>query len=502
MRIRHVLNVVASLLVLTGACMGIAALVSLGYREGSAATGIGLAALLTISVGLVVRHFTTFRDDIGPREGFGVVTFAWTGVALFGALPYLFTGSIEGLAPAIFESMSGFTTTGATVIRDIEALPKGVLLWRSMTHWLGGMGIIVLVIAILPFLGVGGMQLFKAEVPGPTAERLRPRITQTAKLLWGVYLGLTAAQALLYVLGGMTIFDAINHAFATLATGGFSTKNASIAAFDSRYIQYVTIVFMYLAGVNFALHLRAVAGKRPYLRDTEWRFFSGLLLLATGLLVGINLATGSYSFSGLGIEAAFRDSLFQVVSIATTTGFVSIDYEAWASGAVALIVALMFTGGMAGSTGGGIKAVRLLLMFKHMANVLRRHLHPRGVYVARVGRSVVSEDVMANVVGFVGFYAFLVLGGMLVMAMLGMDLATAFGASAATVGNIGPGLGGVGPVENYAWISSPALVVLTFLMLVGRLEIFTVLLLFHPDLWRRRAGKRRGKKAARVVVPR
>lgn len=498
MSFRHVLNVVGSLLILIGASMGLACLVSLAYRDG-AATGLGASAAITIVIGWVTRRFTTFRDDIGPREGFGVVTFAWTGAALFGALPYLLTGSIDSIAGAVFESMSGFTTTGATVVMDIEALPNGVLFWRSLTHWLGGMGIIVLVIAILPFLGVGGMQLFRAEVPGPTTERLRPRITQTAKLLWGVYLGLTATQTLLYMLGGMGAFDAVNHAFATLATGGFSTKNASLAAFDSRYIQYITILFMYLAGVNFALHLRAVTGRRLYLADAEWRFYTGLIVGAAALLTAVNTIAGSYSLDVVGLERAARDSLFQVVSIVTTTGFVSTDYEAWVSGGVAIIVALMFTGGMAGSTGGGIKSVRLLLLFEHMANVLRRHLHPRGVYVVRLGRAVVRDDVMANIVGFVGFYAFLVLAGMLVMAMLGMDLATAFGASAATVGNIGPGLGGVGAVENYGWISSPALAVLTFLMLVGRLEIFTVLLLFHPDLWKRLGPKKSPKKA--VTTP-
>lgn len=487
MQLRHVLHVVGALLVLIGAAMGVASLVSWYFGDG-ATVGIALAAVVTLGVGVVTNRATAFRDDIGPREGFGIVTFAWTGAAIFGALPYLFTGSIEGIAPAIFESMSGFTTTGATVVSDIEGLPEGILLWRSLTQWLGGMGIIVLVIAILPFLGVGGMQLFKAEVPGPTAERLRPRITQTAKLLWGVYVGLTAAQTVLYVFGGMSLFDAVNHSFATLATGGFSTKNASIAAYDSRYIQYITILFMYLAGVNFALHLRAATGKRFYFKDAEWRFFTLLVLGATALLTAINLISGSYA--PVAAEAALRDSLFQTLSIITTTGFVSFDYEAWASGAVALIVVLFFTGGMAGSTGGGIKAVRLYLLFEHMGNVLRRHLHPRAVFVARLGPTVIREDVMGNVIGFVGFYALLVLGGMLVMGLFGMDLVTAFGASAATVGNIGPGLGGVGPVENYGWISSPALAVLTFLMLVGRLEIFTVLLLFHPDLWKNRRSSR------------
>ena len=490
MSLRHVLNVVGSLLLLVAVGMAVAALVSFGFRDGDT-TGILAAAAVTGLVGWILVRLTPFKDDLGPREGFGIVAFSWTGIALFGALPYLFTGSIDGLVPAVFESMSGFTTTGATVVTDIEGLSEGILFWRSLTHWLGGMGIIVLVIAILPFLGVGGMQLFRAEVPGPTTERLRPRITQTAKLLWTVYVGLTAAQVFFYLIGGMGPFDAVNHAFATLATGGFSTRNASIAAFDSRYLQYITIAFMYLAGVNFALHLRAASGKPLYLQDAEWRFYTLLLLFATGLLLAINLVAGPYGLSLVEIERAFRDSAFQVVSIVTTTGFISADYETWASAGVALIVALMFTGGMAGSTGGGVKIVRVQLLLKHTGIELRKHLHPKAVYLVRLGRRAVKEDVMSNILGFVVLYGLLVAGGTLVLTVLGLDILTAFGASAATVGNIGPGIGDVGAVDNYAGLSGAVLSVLTFLMLVGRLEIYTVLLLFHPGVWKR-AGRSRG----------
>jgi len=505
MSFRHVFHVVGLLLGFTSLGMASAAGVSFVYGEGDVAQIAG-AALLTGLTGLIMARLSAFRDDLGPREGFGIVTFAWLGVGLFGALPYLFTGSISGVIPAVFESMSGFTTTGATVVSNIEGLSHGVLFWRALTHWLGGMGIIVLVIAVLPFLGVGGMQLFRAEVPGPTTERLRPRITQTAKLLWGVYAGLTLLQAVLYVLGGLSVFDAVTHAFATLATGGFSTRNQSMAAFDSRYIHYVTIVFMYLAGVNFALHLKAASGKpQQYLKDVEWRFFTWLVVGSAVLLTTINLVSGRYGTSATELETAFRDSLFQSVSIITTTGFISADYETWAPAAVAVVVALMFTGGMAGSTGGGMKIVRLVLLFEHMGTVLRRHIHPRAVYVMRLGRSVVSEDVTANVLGFVLLYVMLVLGGMMGLTLLGMDLGTAFGASAATVGNIGPGIGEVGAIDNYGWISDPALVVLTFLMLVGRLEIFTVLLLFHPEFWRstrRFEGRQRVPKSRSPASPR
>jgi len=485
MSLRHILNVVGLLQIFSALAMAVAGLVSLLYCDGDSA-GIFLAAALTLVFGLVSYHLTKFKGEISSREGFAIVTFAWTGAAIFGALPYLFTGVIEGFIPAVFESMSGFTTTGATVFTAIEDLPHGILFWRSFTHWLGGMGIIVLAIAILPYLGVGGMQLFKAEVPGPTPERLRPRITQTAKLLWYVYLGMTVLQTILLMFGGMDLFDASTHTFATLATGGFSTKNASIAHFQSPYIHYVIILFMYLAGINFALHFRAVTGHLDYFKDHEWRFFTLLLLSAAGALLVLNLVGGAYPLTPGGVEHAFRDGLFQATSIGTTTGFVTADYELWVPAAQMIIFVLFFTGGMAGSTGGSMKSVRVLLLLKQTAMELRKHLHPRAVLLARVGRRVVKEEVLANVLGFVILYALLFLAGAMVLALLGVDFLTALGASAATVGNIGPGLGGVGPTDHYGWMSDSSLTVMSFLMLVGRLEIYTVLLLFHPETWRGR----------------
>jgi trk system potassium uptake protein TrkH len=485
MSLKRILNVVGLLQVFTGLSMILAGGVSLFYRDGDT-LGIFLAAGLTVAFGIVTFRYTKSKGEITSREGFAIVTFAWTGAAVFGALPYLFTGAIQGVIPAFFESMSGFTTTGATVFTEIEALPHGILFWRSFTHWLGGMGIIVLAIAILPYLGVGGMQLFKAEVPGPTPERLRPRITQTAKLLWYVYLGLTVIETVLLMAGGMDLFDASTHTFATLATGGFSTKNASIAAFDSPYIHYVIIAFMYLAGINFALHFRAVTGHLDYFKDHEWRFFTTLLLGAAGILLVLNLAGGSYPFTLVGVEQAFRDGLFQATAIGTTTGFVTADYELWVPASQMLIFILFFTGGMAGSTGGSMKSVRVLLLLKQTGMEIRKHLHPRAVLLARVGRRVVKEDILANVLGFVLLYGLLFISGAMVLALLGVDFLTALGASAASVGNIGPGLGGVGPTDNYGWMSQPALGVMSFLMLVGRLEIYTVLLLFHPETWKGR----------------
>ena len=311
MSLRKVANVVGLLQVFVSLSMFLTALVAVSYG-GSDARGFLIAGLITLVMGWSVYLVTRFEGELTTREGFAIVTMAWTATAIFGGLPYLLTGVLDSPVAALFEAMSGFTTTGATVFADVESLPHGVLFWRALTHWLGGMGIIVLVIAILPYLGVGGMQLFRAEVPGPTPERLRPRIAQTAKLLWLVYFALTAAEAALYLLGGMTVFEAVTHAFSTMATGGFSTKNASMSAL-SPYIQWVTIAFMYMGGVNYALHFRAATGRVVYFKDEEWRFFTSVLFGAAAVITVLNLVAGPNS----GPEPAIRDALFQVVAITT-----------------------------------------------------------------------------------------------------------------------------------------------------------------------------------------
>ncbi|MDT8368212.1 MAG: TrkH family potassium uptake protein [Longimicrobiales bacterium] len=480
MQILRVANVVGLLLVFVGLSMLFPVAVALLHADGDAAALL-LSALITASAGFATYRLTRFDGELTLREGYGIVTFGWIAIAVFGALPYLLTGSIPGVIPAVFESMSGFTTTGATVLGDIEALPHGVLFWRAFTQWLGGMGIIVLAIAILPFLGIGGMQLFRAEVPGPTPERLRPRVTQTAKLLWVVYFALTAVQAGLYAAGGMGWFDAWAHAFTTLSTGGFSPRNASLAAFSDPWTQWVTILFMYLAGINFALHFRAVTGRFDYIRDIEWRFFTLLVVAGAGTVAAVNVLSGPV----VAIEPVIRGAFFQVTSIATTTGFVSENYALWVPAAQVVLFTLFFIGGMAGSTAGGMKTIRVLLLLKQTGMELRKHLHPRAVMLARVGRQVVREDVLANVIGFVILYLLITMAGIALLAFLGLDLMTAIGASLATVGNIGPGWGAVGPADTFGWLSDPALALLTFMMMVGRLEIYTVLLLFMPGTWRR-----------------
>ncbi len=377
--------------------------------------------------------------------------------------------------------MSGFTTTGSTILTDIEAMPPSLLLWRSLTQWLGGMGIIVLSLAILPMLGVGGMQLFKAEVPGPTADRLKPRIQDTAKLLWGVYALLTGIEIILLMAGGMSFFDGINHAFTTMATGGFSTRNASVGAYGSAYIEWVITLFMFLAGVNFSLHYLALRGRiGDFIRNEEFLFYSGLVMVGTILITLLNMGS-TYP----GFLDNLRFSAFQVVSIITTTGFATADYELWPVLCQYLLVFSMFIGGCAGSTGGGMKVARILLLFKHAQVQVFRLIHPRAVRLVKLGDRPVDKEVMQSILGFFALYLGVFVAASFIMAGVGMDLPSAGASVIATLSNIGPGLGSVGPVDNFAHVPAFGKLVLAFCMLLGRLELFTVLVLVFPSFWRK-----------------
>ncbi|MDT8440045.1 MAG: TrkH family potassium uptake protein [Desulfuromonadales bacterium] len=453
---------------------------SLLYADG-ALPALLLAAVVSACCGGLLVHFCRSGQELSIRDGFAVVTFGWTLFALFGSLPFLFSGAIPSPIDAFFETMSGFTTTGSTILTDIESMPESLLLWRSMTQWLGGMGIIVLSLAILPMLGVGGMQLFKAEVPGPTADRLKPRIQDTAKLLWGVYLLLTAIEVVLLKFGGMSLFEAVNHAFTTMATGGFSTRNASIAGFESAYIEWVITLFMFLAGVNFSLHYLALRGRpSDYLRNEEFRFYLCLVLGFTLLITLLNLPSTYASFSD-----NLRYSAFQVVSIMTTTGFGTADYELWPVLCQYLLVFSMFIGGCAGSTGGGMKVARILLLFKHAQVQVYRLIHPRAVRLVKIGERPVDKEVMQAILGFFALYMGVFVTASFIMAGLGMDLTSAGAAVIATLSNIGPGLGTVGPVDNFAHVPQTGKLVLSFCMLLGRLELYTVLVLVFPSFWRK-----------------
>lgn len=440
-----------------------------------------LSSFLMLLVGLVITFFyRKAKTALSKREGFIIVTFSWIVISVFGALPFYLSGDIPIYTNAFFETMSGFTTTGATILNDIEAMPKGLLFWRSMTHWIGGMGIIVLSLAILPFFGIGGMSLFLAEVPGPTPDKLHPRITATAKRLWGIYVLLTFLETLLLMAGGMDLFNGLTHAFGTMATGGFSPHNSSIAEF-SPYIQYVIVVFMIFAGTNFTLHYLALHGRiRDVFRNEEYRYFLTILGFFT-LIITLTLGFNGHA----GWEKSFRDSIFQVVSIVTTTGYITSDYLVWPGSLWVIIFMLMFIGGSAGSTGGGIKVMRQLLIFKNSFLELKRLVHPNAIIPVRFNQKTVDRHVIYNVLAFFVIYLIIFALSIIVMTFMGLDFETSVGSVAASLGNIGPGIGGVGPVENYAAIPLIGKWFLAFLMMIGRLELFTVLILLSPAFWKR-----------------
>jgi trk system potassium uptake protein TrkH len=410
-----------------------------------------------------------------------IVALGWTVAGFFGALPFYFEGEFPTFVDAFFESVSGFTTTGASVLTDIEAVSRGLLLWRSLIQWLGGMGIIVLGIAILPFLGVGGMQLYKAEVPTPVPDKLQPRIRDTSMILWKVYALITAAEVLALWAGGMTLYDAVNHAMTTLPTGGFSTKNASIAQFDSLYFDMVISFFMVLAGINFSLHYQFLRGETlAFWRDSECRFFLGAVLVLT-LVVSFDIWGTIYATIG----ESLRYGLFQVVSIVTTTGYATADYEQWPAMSQLILLLCMFLGASAGSTGGGMKCLRIMLCFKFCYKELFSLIHPRAVTHVKIAGKGVPDDVLRSVLGFLALYMGLFGFCTVLLAGLGVDMTTAFGAVAATLGNIGPGFGMVGPVENYAMIPYLGKWLLIWCMLLGRLEIYTLIILLVPEFYRK-----------------
>ncbi|WP_028587192.1 TrkH family potassium uptake protein [Desulfocurvus vexinensis] len=483
MRWRYTLSLVGAILLCVGLSMALALFWSL-YDADAGVRPLELSMTVTLAAGLGL--LLVFRDakaaPMNHREGMAIVAVGWVAAAFAGALPFWFAGTFGGsFTDCLFESMSGFTTTGASVLTNIEAVPRGLLFWRSLTHWLGGMGIIVLSLAILPFLGVGGMQLYRAEVPGPAPDKLKPRIKDTAMLLWKVYLLFSALLALLLWAGGMDLFESLCHTFGTMATGGFSTRNASVAAYDSVFIDVVITVFMLLAGINFTLHYHALRGRPGLaLRDPELRFFLAVFAVAT-LWSAWSLLGPNYD----GFGQALRYSAFQVASILSTTGFATADYELWTPLPQSLLLLLMFLGGSAGSTSGGIKCMRIMLLLKHAYNELYRLIHPRAVSRVKLGRRPVDQDVLGSVAGFFLLFLGLFLLASLLMAAMGVDLLTSFSAVAACIGNIGPGLGGVGPTDNYAWLPDVGKWVLVLCMLLGRLEIYTVLILFVPEFWRK-----------------
>jgi len=457
---------------------------------------ITAAGLLTMFIGALMMFLTKDRNkEIQRREGYIVVTFGWIFMSLSGCLPYIFTNSIPLFTNAFFETISGYTTTGATILNDIEVVPHGVLFWRSTTHWIGGMGIIVLAIAILPLLGIGGMQLFAAEAPGPSADKLHPRITDTAKRLWLIYFGYTVIETIFLKIAGMNFFDAINHAMSTLSTGGFSTKNASMAYWnDNPAVQYIVIFFMFLAGTNFVLSYFAFKGKlKRVWEDEEFKLYTtfvfGFAILTSIFIIwqaDVSISSINHPMILGEYESAIRHGLFQVLTVMTTTGFITADYTLWAPFVTVIFFGLMFLGGSAGSTSGGIKIVRHLIIIRNGVLEFKRTLHPNAILPVRYNGRAVSKEIVFNILAFFILYLLAWIIGACGLGFMGLGFETALGTAASALGNVGPAFGDLGPVNNYDSLPPLGKWWCSFLMLIGRLELFTVLILFTPFFWRNR----------------
>ncbi len=457
-------------------------LVSLLYRDGELAPFL-TALLITFFTGFVLWLLTlNSRKVLRTRDGFLVVTLFWSVLGTFGALPFFFSQSLPlSITDAVFESISGLSTTGATVIVGLDDLPKSILFYRQQLQWLGGMGIVALAVAVLPMLGIGGMQLYRAESPGPVKnDNLVPRLAETAKALWYIYLALTVVCALCFWIAGMSLFDAICHSFSTVAIGGFSTHDASLGYFDSSLINVIAIVFMFLAGINFALHFAAwrTHNIRQYLRDPELRFYATILGLVSVVTVSVLYFSSTY-----GIFDALIHGVFQTVSIATTTGFTTAEFSSWPSVLPYMLIYASIIGACAGSTGGGMKAIRILLILKQGLREVQRLIHPNSVIPVKLGRTLVPDRVIESVWGFFAMYVMVFLALLLALLATGLDVVTAFSAVGASINNLGPGLEGV--AYNYSTLSTAAKWILCAAMLLGRLEIFTLLVLFLPMFWRR-----------------
>jgi trk system potassium uptake protein len=478
MRFALVLHVTGTLVRLFSPALLPPALVAALYREWTDAAGFLATAAATAVLGTAVRSTGAplALQTLRRAEGLVIVAVTWMAVAHVAAVPYLWAGL--SFIDALFESMSGLTTTGATVFTDFTAYGRALFFWRSLTQWVGGLGVIALFIAVLPRLAIGGRELFFAEAAGPTDEKLTPQLRQTAIALWKVYAAFTAAQVLALVVVGMPLYDAVCHAFTTMAAGGFSPHPQSIAGYESAAVDWVITAFMFVAGANFALQYRAVRGSRQALvQDEEFRAYTGVVLVASGLLAIILLR------GGMGMMEAVRHSMFQVLSILTTTGFASVDFQLWSDQAKIVLFLLMFIGGCAGSAGGGPKVVRHVLMARFTLRELRRTLHPRAVLPVKLGGRVVPEHILRDVQVFMLFYLLTFAVGAAVVVLLGADLLTGISASIACLGNIGPGFGPLGPMGTFADLHPLSKIVLTLQMWIGRLEVLTVLVLFRFEVW-------------------
>lgn len=485
-----VLGILGAFIFFMGFALILPLIIDLVYNEHHWDSWL-ISAGISFGLGGALWYFFKPKHELRIREGFLVVSGTWLMLSLVGALPFVIAGILPSYTDAVFETMSGLSTTGSTIMGGttsdgfqnpmIEELPKSFLFWRSLAHWLGGMGIIVLSLAILPLLGIGGMQLFQAESPGPTTDKLTPRVQETAKLLWVVYFAFTMAEfLLLWVHPSMDWFDALNHAFATLATGGFSTKNASIQGFDSAYIDAVITFFMFLAGINFAMHFRLLKGDHEsFFNNRETRFYALITLIG---VIGVSFSL--WFFDGRSILEAIRYGSFQVVAIVTTTGFGTDDYELWYSFGAFFLFLLFFTGGSSGSTGGGIKMIRWMILIRNTGREIKQIIHPKAILPVRIGERAIDANIQRTVLSFFILYMFIFGLGAFIISLFGYDMMSSIGASISALGNIGPGWGDFGPTDSFAQMPYLAKWVLISLMMIGRLEIFTVLIIFSPAFWK------------------
>ena len=478
---KTIIRIIGILLLLETVMFLVCSSVSFYYRE-SDMLDFWKAGGITAGIGLLLAALGKGGErQLTRRDGYVLVSFAWVAFSLFGMLPCYIGGYIPDIADAFFETMSGFSSTGATILDDIESLPHGILFWRSMTQWIGGLGIIMFTIAVLPIFGVSGLQVFAAEASGPTHDKVHPRIGITAKWIWSIYAGITALLVGLLMLGGMDWFDSICHAFATTGTGGFSTKQASVAYYNSPYIEYVISIFMFISGINFTLLLLFVNRKfKKFIGNAELKFYFGSVVLFTAVI-----AIVLYYTSPMGMEESFRKSLFQVISLQTSTGFATDDYMQWTPVLWGLLTIIMLMGACAGSTTGGLKCIRMVILTKVSRNEFKHILHPNAILPVRINKQVISPSIVSTVLAFCFIYISIIVIGTLLMMAMGVGAEESMGCVISSIGNMGPGLGETGPAYSWNALPDAAKWLLSFLMLLGRLELFTVLLLFTPDFWKR-----------------
>ena len=478
MNYKMIFKVIGYILLIIGLGMVAPLIIAIVNRENDMIP-FAISIMVTVLIGFMLTRIKITRNKIRAKEGLVIVTLGWVFASIIGALPFYLSGSIPSYVDAFFETVSGFTTTGATIINDIEVLPKGILFWRSFTHWIGGMGILVVAVAILPMMGSGGFYVFKAESPGPISDKIVPRIKDTAKILYTSYIIISLVEFILLLFGGMSPFESAIHTFGTLGTGGFSTRNASIGAFNS-YITFVIAIFMIMAGTNFSLYYDLYKGKwREVLKNSELRLYLGIIGVSVlAITIDTNISLYHNWFE------AFKHSLFQTGSIITTTGYTSYDYEQWSSFSRGIIFILMFVGGCAGSTGGSIKVIRILAMLKLVKRELTKILHPRAIVSVKFGNQPVPEDNLLNISSFFILYMFIFAFGSIIISLEGIGFLGATSAVAATLGNIGPGFEFVGPTHTYSEFSSFSKLLLSFFMVLGRLELFTVIAVLTPKFWK------------------